>query len=122
MSIENLVKEWFHQWEKGTFLNLPISESFRHISPFGIIEGKTKYIHLIEENKEKFLGYTFKIHDEIYNKNTACIRYTALQNDFSLAVSEWHYKKNHLIEKVVAYYHIGEIRSERQFTFNTYKI
>ena len=50
----------------------------------------------------------------MYEHDMACVRYTAKQNpDFSLDVSEWYYVKDNLIEKVIAYYHIGEIKGER---------
>lgn len=112
---ENLVKEWFDKWENGRFMNLPISEKFSHTSPFGTIEGKNKYLELVKENKEKFLGHRFVIHDAIYKADKACVRYTAKQGDeFELEVSEWHYFRDGLIDKIVAYYHIGDIRDERQ--------
>ncbi|MCW8810230.1 MAG: nuclear transport factor 2 family protein [Ignavibacteriaceae bacterium] len=116
MELKSLVKKWFDSWEKGDFLNLPISENFRHTSPFGTINGRKQYISLVEENKDKFLGYRFEIHDEIYNKDKACVRYTAIQGDFTLDVSEWYYIRNELIEEIVAYYHIGEIRDERKLS------
>ncbi len=115
MELRDLVKAWFEKWEDGDFLNLPISENFKHSSPFGTIYGKKPYLNLVEENKDKFLGQTFEIHDAIYEKDKACVRYTAKQGeDFSLDVSEWYYAKYNLIEEIVAYYHIGGIREERK--------
>ena len=108
----SLVKEWFDKWEKGDFLRLPISENFRHTSPFVTIYEKKQYLNLVEENKDKFIGYRFEIRDEIYNENKTCVRYIAIQGDFTLDVSEWYYFENNLIEEIVAYYHIGEIRDE----------
>lgn len=116
MTLKGLVKEWFGKWEEGDFLNLPVSENFNHTSPFGTINGKQNYIGLVEANKDKFLGYRFEIHDAIYNGDIACVRYTAIQNDFRLDVSEWYYFKNNLIEEIVAYYHIGEIREDRKLS------
>ena len=95
---------------------MPISENFKHTSPFGTINGKKEYVNLVEANKDKFLGYRFEIQDEIYDKDKACVRYTAVQGDFELDVSEWYYEKNDLIESIVAYYHIGEIREERKLS------
>lgn len=112
---KDLIKDWFSKWEEGDFLNLPISENFRHTSPFGTINGEKEYISLVESNKEKFLGYRFEIHDAIYEKDKACVRYTAKQGkDFSLDVSEWYHVKDNLIEEIISYYHIGEIREERE--------
>lgn len=115
MDTKDIVKQWFEKWTNGDYLNLPISENFKHISPFGTISGKKKYLDLVKENKDKFLGQVFELHDSLYEKDRACVRYTARQGkDFSLDVSEWYYLKDNLIEEIVAYYHIGEIREERK--------
>ncbi len=114
MKTHELINEWFTKWESGDFLNLPISENFKHTSPFGIIEGKTDYLDIVSDNRDKFLGYSFIIHDILVDEKKACTRYTAVQNDFSLDVSEWYIVSENLIEEIVAYYHIGEIRKERQ--------
>lgn len=116
MLTETLVKRWFEKWDEGDFLNLPVSENFKHTSPFGTINGKKEYISLVEKNQDKFLGYRFEIHDEIYSSDKACVRYTATQGDFTLDVSEWYYIKDDLIEQIMSYYHIGEIREERKLT------
>ena len=117
MDSKELVREWFEKWEEGDFLDLPISENFKHTSPYGTITGKKQYIDLIEANRDKFLGHRFKFYDEIYGKNRACVRYTALKEDFTLDVTEWHYFKDGQIERIVAYYNIeGEISDERKLS------
>lgn len=62
------------------------------------------------------MGYTFEIHDEIYKEDKACVRYTAVQRDFRLDVSEWYYIKNNLIEEIIAHYYIGAIREDRDLS------
>ena len=114
MELKTLVKEWFDKWREGDFLHLPVSENFKHTSPFGTIDGKKAYLSLVAANQEKFLGYHFEIHDEIYEKDKGCVRYTATQGDFKLDVSEWYFAKDNLIEEIVAYYHIGEVREDRK--------
>ena len=114
MKSQEIITDWFKKWELGDFLNLPLTEHFKHTSPFGTINGKAEYLNLVETNKDKFLGYKFEIIDEMYEMDKGCIRYKALQSDFSLDVSEWHYIENGLIKEIVAYYHIGEIREERK--------
>lgn len=116
MHSEIVIKNWFDQWEAGNFHALPITEGFRHTSPFGTIAGKKAYVQLVEENQDKFLGYRFKIHDALYDKDKACVRYTAIQGDFTLDVSEWYYLKGDLIQEIYAYYHIGEVREERKLS------
>ncbi|WP_250432393.1 nuclear transport factor 2 family protein [Hanstruepera flava] len=115
MNLKDIVELWFEKWRSGDYLNLPISENFKHTSPFGTITGKQQYLDLVKKNEDKFLHQTFYIHDAIYETDRACVRYTAKQgHDFSLDVSEWYYVKDNLIEAIIAYYHIGEIREERK--------
>ena len=116
MNAKQLVKEWFEKWQEGDFHHLPLSDHFSHTSPFGTIKGKQNYFNMVEANKDKFLHYHFQIHDQIYEEDRACVRYTAAQFDFNLEVSEWYYIKDGLIEKIIAYYHIGEIREDRTLT------
>ncbi len=115
MKTEDLVRDWFEKWERGNYRDLPIATNFKHSSPFGTIEGKKAYFDLVKENEDKFLGQTFELHDTLFEDNRACVRYTARQgDDFELEVSEWYYIRDGLIEEIIAYYHMGEIRQERQ--------
>lgn len=117
MSSVDIIKQWFHKWETGDYLNLPVSENFRHTSPYGIIKGKKEYINLVKANEDKFLGHRFEIHDGLYEKNKACVRYTAVKDNFSLDVSEWYYLGEDQIEEIIAYYNIeGEISEERKIS------
>ena len=114
MTIRQLVKKWFEVWENGDFQNIPVTENFKHTSPFGTIDGKKAYLELVESNRDKFLGYRFEIHDEIFGEDNACVRYTGIQGDFKLDVSEWIYAGKNGIKEIVSYYHIGEIKEDRQ--------
>ena len=116
MNLSETVNQWFKKWEATDYHSLPISENFKHTSPFGTINGKEEYIKMVEANKDKFLGYRFEIHDEIFAEDKACVRYTAIQGDFNLDVSEWYYVKDGLVEEIVSYYHIGEIRDDRKLS------
>lgn len=117
--MEHLVKEWFDKWASGNYMELPIAENFQHTSPFGTIDGKEAYLDLVRTNEDKFLGYVFELHDTLYEADRACVRYTARQGeDFKLEVSEWYYPEGDLIGEIIAYYHIGEIREERQLEGN----
>lgn len=117
MEIKALVSTWFEKWETGDYLNIPVSDDFRHTSPYGTIDGKEAYLNLIEANKEKFLNNLIKIEDEIYEGERACVRYTVSQGDFSMEVSEWLYKGDDLIKEIIAYYNIeGEISEDRKLS------
>ncbi|WP_373075363.1 hypothetical protein [Zeaxanthinibacter enoshimensis] len=119
METEKLVKLWFSKWKNGSFLELPLTEDFCHTSPFGTIKGRKAYMDTVIQNKDKFLGYDFIIKDAVYEEAKACVRYQAVQGDFELEVSEWYYFEKNLIREIIAYYHIGEIREERQLETRT---
>jgi SnoaL-like domain len=117
MELKELVKEWFRVWEDGDYQNIPVAENFRHTSPYGTIDGKGPYLTLVESNKDKFLGNHIELHDEIYDRDRACVRYTITNNDFTMEVSEWFFKGNDQIQEIVAYYNIeGEISEARKLS------
>ena len=115
MKAKELVARWFKVWESGEFENIPVTEDFKHTSPYGSIDGKSAYLNIVKANKEKFLGHRFEIHEALYVQHTACVRYTGIKDNFSLDVSEWYYFQDGLIKEIVAYYNIeGEIREDRK--------
>jgi len=113
-SSRQIVQVWFDAWESGRFTDIPITDDFRHFSPFGVVEGKASYLEMVEANRDKFLGHRFIIHEGLYESDRAAVRYTAVQGDFSLEVSEWYQFEGDLIREIRAYYHIGEIGEDRQ--------
>ncbi|MDN5205510.1 nuclear transport factor 2 family protein [Fulvivirgaceae bacterium BMA10] len=121
-STQELVNEWFDIWNKGNFQELPLAEDFKHISPYGTIEGKSNYMELIESNRDKFLGNRIEMHDEIYEGNRGCVRYNVSKGDFSMNVSEWLYIENDKIKEISAYYNIkGEISEDRKLSPGSYE-
>ncbi len=114
-STYELVHEWFEKWDEGDFLNLPLTDDFRHTSPYGTIEGKRNYFDLVIPNKDKFLGNEIRLHDELYEGNRGCVRYTITNPAFTMEVSEWLYIKDGQISEIIAYYNIeGEISESRK--------
>ena len=115
MNTKELVTKWFNVWETGDFQEMPVAEAFVHTSPYGTVEGKAAYFQLIEANQDKFLGNTIQIHDELYEEDKCCVRYTVSKGDFSMEVSEWIYVNEGLIQEIIAYYNIeGEISEDRR--------
>ncbi|MTI20523.1 nuclear transport factor 2 family protein [Fulvivirga sp. RKSG066] len=115
MNAKEITHQWFDSWNTGTLENLPLTENFEHHSPYGIIRGKEEYLKLVNANRDKFLGNKIEIIDELYSEDKAAVRYIVSKDDFSMAVSEWLYIKNGLIDTIHAYYNIeGEISEERK--------
>ena len=115
METQRLINQWFGLCQSGDYNSLPLAPNFSHTSPFGTIRGKDAYLKVISANEDKFLGYSFEILDSMHQGSTACVRYLAKQGEnFQLHISEWFYTTEVAIEKIVSYYHIGEIREERR--------
>ncbi len=114
--MKHLVDKWFKCWTSGLFRDIPVSEDFVHISPYGTISGKAQYLHIVEANTDRFLGHRFEIHDCLYEDKKACVNYSAIKADFAMPVSEWYYlSTDGLIGKIVAFYNAGgEISADKQ--------
>lgn len=106
--MREVVERWFRSWEEGNYREIPVSDGFRHTSPFGTTVGKTNYLEIVEANASQFLGFHFEIHEAIYEEGRACVRYTARKGEFSLDVSEWFYGDGEQIDEILSYYHLGE--------------
>lgn len=117
MNSKELVHDWFEKWRSGDYSSLPLTDDFRHTSPYGTIDGREDYLNLVESNKDKFLGNRFDLHDGIYEEDRACVRYTMRSDGFSMEVSEWFFIAKNRIAEIVSYYNIeGEISDERKLS------
>lgn len=117
MEIKRLTRKWFEIWDKGNFRDIPVHDDFQHSSPYGTVSGKATYLELVESNRDKFLGNQFIFHDQIFEGERACIRYTMQSFAFSMEVSEWIYSREGLISKIVSYYNIdGELSHDRKLS------
>lgn len=108
MELRDLVHAWFEKWEEGSYREIPVTDDFTHTSPFGTVSGKDRYLRLVAANEDQFLGHRFELHDEVYDRGKACVRYTSRSGDFSLDVSEWFFGDENGIAQIVSYYHLGE--------------
>ncbi len=112
---KELVNEWFERWDSGDFLDMPLSENFKHHSPYGTIDGRDPYLELVKSNQDKFLGNKINLHDEVYEGNRAAVRYTIVNPGFTMVVSEWLYTEDGAIKEIFAYYNIeGDISESRK--------
>ena len=48
---KELVEKWFSSWQSEKYKEIPITDDFKHTSPFGTIDGKQAYFDLIKENE-----------------------------------------------------------------------
>ena len=104
MESKYLTDLWFQYWAAGKFLELPISDQFQHVSPYGKIESKKAYLDLVRENRDLFLGNKIELKDAVYLSDKAVVRYTMTSPTHSMEVSEWIYIEDGAIKSIYAYY------------------
>lgn len=108
MVMRDLVTAWFQSWESGRFRDIPVTPEFVHVSPFGSVDGRDAYLSLVEANVDAFLGFTFQIHDAMFDDERACVRYTATRDGNDLEAAEWFYGSPDGITKIISYYNVGD--------------
>ncbi len=45
---KRLAREWIEIWDRGEPRALPLADEFVHVSPFGRIEGRGRYLEVVE--------------------------------------------------------------------------
>ena len=103
------VASWFRCWETGELDELPISDNFSHSSPFGLIEGKQRYLEIVNKNRNDFLGNTLTVLKEINEANKVCVQFKQENNNTGLemVVCEWYEIENNTILSIQSFYNIG---------------
>ena len=115
MNPKALSDAWFDAWNSGNYKAIPVSDDFRHTSPYGTIEGRRTYLEIVESNKDKFLGNEIQIHDQVVEGNRCVVRYTIKNPAYEMEVTEWMYCRGNQIREIISYYNIeGEISESRE--------
>ncbi len=105
------VAEWFSCWNTGDVDNLPITDDFRHTSPFGTIETKAAYLEIVDKNREAFLGNTLTLLKQVVDGNNVCVQFQQTRDDdpdFEMTVCEWYVLDGDRIKEIESFYNIGD--------------
>lgn len=105
------VAEWFACWNSGTVEDLPITDDFRHTSPFGTIETKARYMDIVNKNRESFLGNQLTVLKQIVDGNHVCVQFRQTREDdpaFEMTVCEWYLLEGDRIKEIESFYNIGD--------------
>lgn len=109
-NVHPVVKKWFSVWETGNIEALPVTEDFKHTSPFGTIEPKKRYLEIVGKNKAEFLGNTFNIVAHIQEGNNVCIQFEQknANTGLEMTVCEWYVLEGDLIKEINSFYNVGD--------------
>lgn len=108
-NVHPVVQQWLNCWETGDIEALPITDDFKHTSPFGTIESKKRYMEIVEKNKKDFLGNTLKILKQIKEGDNVCVQFEQknINTGLEMTVCEWYGLKGNLIQEIRSFYNIG---------------
>ena len=104
------VVRWFTCWNSGVIDDLPITDDFRHTSPFGI-ETKSRYLQIVNKNRESFLGNELTILKHIVDGDEVCVQFRQTREDdpgFEMTVCEWYVLEGDRIREIRSFYNIGD--------------
>jgi len=104
------VAQWFACWNSGVIDNLPLTDDFRHTSPFGTIETKARYLEIVNKNRESFLGNRLTVLKQIVDGNNVCVQFRQTRKDdpeFEMIVCEWYVTDGVGIREIESFYNIG---------------
>lgn len=109
IDIHPIVAQWISCWETGKLDDLPITDDFKHTSPFGVIESKARYMEIVHKNKKDFLGNTLTVIKQIKENNQICVQFKQRNANTGLAmtVCEWYELDGDNIKEIRSFYNIG---------------
>lgn len=108
-NIDPVVKKWFSCWENGNIDELPIIDSFKHTSPFGVIETKERYLEIVEKNTKDFLGNKLTVTKQIKEGDNICVQFEQknANTGLEMTVCEWYVLEGNLIKEIRSFYNVG---------------
>jgi limonene-1,2-epoxide hydrolase len=104
------VAQWFTCWNTGAIDDLPITDDFRHTSPFGTIETKARYLEIVDKNRDSFLGNRLTVLRQLVDGNNVCVQFRQTREDdpdFEMTVCEWYVLDGDRIKEIESVYNIG---------------
>ncbi|HSM32245.1 MAG TPA: nuclear transport factor 2 family protein [Woeseiaceae bacterium] len=105
------VARWFACWNTGPIDDLPITDDFRHTSPFGTIESRARYLEIVNRNRDQFLGNRLAVLRQIVDGNDVCVQFRQTRDDdpdFEMTVREWYVLDGDRIREIESFYNIGD--------------
>lgn len=98
-----LARAWIEVWGRGEPSTLPLADDFVHESPFGRLEGREKYLEVVEPLAKKNVA-SLRVRDVIAEGDRACIAYTMDTPNGPVACCDWVTVADGEITSVHGYY------------------
>lgn len=105
---KQLARQWIEIWDKGDPMTLPLADDFVHMSPFGKLEGREKYLDVIRPMAAQNV-VSLHIQDVIGEDDQACVTFTMDTPHGPVPCCDWVTVAGGKILSVNSYYDSREI-------------
>ncbi len=106
---EQLARIWIEGWISGTPDDLPLADDFIHSSPFGVVEGREKYLAWVKPLSAKNVN-TLKIIKTLGNNSEAVIWFEMVTPKGMVLCCDWISVKDGTIKSVQSFYDASLLR------------
>lgn len=100
---KKLARGWIEVWGRDDPSTLPLADDFVHVSPFGKIEGREKYLELVRPMAKGNVT-SLTIQDVIADGDRACVSYLMDTPNGTVACCDWVLVADGRITSVRSYY------------------
>jgi len=98
-----LARAWIEIWDRGDPATLPLADDFVHVSPFGKIEGRGKYLQIVQPMARDNV-VSLDIRDVIEEGNRACVAFLMKTPSGPVDCCDWVTVADGRIKSVHSYY------------------
>lgn len=105
---EELARLWIDAWDRGDPSVIPLAEAFTHTSPFGVIEGRSRYLEWMEPVTGR--GPSLNIVRTLDGGDQAAIWYEMSTGDHALACCDWIEAEDGEIVAITSFYDATALR------------
>jgi len=107
-----LARAWIEGWNHGQPDDLPLAPEFTHTSPFGVFEGRERYLAWIKPMAEQNVT-SLEVVDTLGGPDQAVIRFRMATPSGSVEVCDWVQARDGLIIAITSFYHDVEIIADQ---------
>jgi len=100
---KKLAREWIEVWGRDDPSVLPLAENFVHVSPFGRIEGRDRYLEVVRPLAEANVA-ALQVQDVLAEGNRACVAFSMDTPNGPVACCDWVVVEQGRILSVHSYY------------------
>ena len=100
---KKLAREWGEIWNSGDPATLPLADDFVHVSPFGRIEGRERYLDIVRPMAAGNVA-SLTVHDVIGEGDRAAVCFSMETPNGAVACCDWVIVVDGKIQSIHSHY------------------